>query len=773
MRRNMSKRNIAIIGLGKRGNDYIPLVIENEGLSLCCACESTEEKRKLFQKEYHRPAYENIDIMLEAHPEIQVAVIAVPHANYVDIIEKLSQKHIAIIKEKPLAESLGEAIEIMNSLTDSQVPMMVTTQRAFHPNYATFYDYQKSSLLGQIVRFTVNYTMPIKDLEAGWRSNSGALVDMGYHMIDLVVSFFGLPAKVTARTTTDNRPGQHYTCEDTVTCLFDYNQTPTQKPFYGEMTVSRLGPSKQEKVTIYGTESILEITPQGVSLLNLENEVISIIEQEYPAALLIRDQLQHFIDALDNPSLDMINHYMKHIQHVLVIESAYESARSHSTVMIQDPQVMLENYRNQPENPWPIVTPEMKSAVLAQMDKSLSIYDRSDIFEEFEDEWAKRHNASHAVLFNSGTAALFALYFGAGLATGDKVLVPNYTFPATNTPFAMLGVKIIPFDCDDEGNADINDIETLLAMHPDAKAVVVTHLWGMPCSNMIRLRQLCDVNQKYLFEDCSHAHFAKYQGQTVGTFGHGAVWSLQGQKPIAGGEGGILVTNDDEIFYKALMLGHPNKRSKQQVPRDSEFAEYASSGFGLKLRASPLHIAIAMQQLKIYPSIIDIRNRYARGYIEAFREFEFLVMPDCTDKEPSWYAFVIQYKQDVAGYPIEAFCEALTQEGLKSVERQGATCPNHTLALFTKPPKHLHRFFEHHEPTDRRDYPGGDKFFTQAIRIPVWATEHDHKKVTRYIQGIRKVAESIRTQTLEDNYVISDSFKGSVVKLSGPSSMAF
>lgn len=751
----MSKRNIVVIGLGKRGNDYIPEIIKNEGLLLCCACDNSEDKRSQFQMNYRLPAYENIDRMLELHPDIQVAVIAVPHANYVEIIAKLSQKKIAIVKEKPLAESLDEAIKIVDLLMDSSVPMMVTTQRAFHPNYATFYDYQKSGVLGQIVRFTLNYTMPVPDLEVGWRSNSGALVDMGYHMIDLAVSYFGLPSRITARTSTDNRQGQAYHCEDTVTVIFDYDATPTQKAFYGEMTVSRLGPIKNEKVTIYGTESTLEITPKRISHLDCYNEVIFISDGEFSSAYLIRQQLEHFIQALDNPSIDMINHYLKHLQHVVMIESAYEAAKQRSTVILQDPQVMIESYRNQAENPWPIVTAEMKSAVLAQMDRTLSIYDSSDIFLKFEDEWARLHNASHAVVYNSGTAALTAMYFGAGLASGDKVLVPNYTFPATNTPFAMLGVKIIPFDCDDEGNADFNDIVNLLAIHSDVKAVVVTHLWGMPCSHMDRLRQLCDARGMYLFEDCSHAHFAKYQGQIVGTFGHAAVWSLQGQKPVAGGEGGVLITNDDELFNKALLFGHPNKRSKQQIPRDSEYAEYAASGFGLKLRASPLHIAIAMQQLSIYPSIIECRNRHARAYMDAFREFDFFVLPDCTDKEPSWYAFVIQYKHDLGGYPIEALCEALNQEGLQSVERQGATCPNHRLALFTKPPKHLHRFFERHEPIDVREFPNSDKFFTQAIRIPVWATEADESKVTRYIQGIRKVAECIRTQTLQDNYDIS------------------
>jgi dTDP-4-amino-4,6-dideoxygalactose transaminase len=127
------------------------------------------------------------------------------------------------------------------------------------------------------------------------------------------------------------------------------------------------------------------------------------------------------------------------------------------------------------------------------------------------------------------------------------------------------------------------------------KAIVVTHMWGIPC-DMDAITVIAKKHNLRLLEDCSHAHGAKFNEQKVGTFGDAAVWSLQGQKTVTGGEGGILLTDDGEIHTRALLLGQYNKRCKQEIPRDHPLYQYALTGFGLKLRAHPLAIAMADQQ---------------------------------------------------------------------------------------------------------------------------------------------------------------------------------
>ncbi|MCQ4142743.1 aminotransferase class I/II-fold pyridoxal phosphate-dependent enzyme, partial [Chryseobacterium sp. EO14] len=214
---------------------------------------------------------------------------------------------------------------------------------------------------------------------------------------------------------------------------------------------------------------------------------------------------------------------------------------------------------------WPIIDKSDIVAVTNQLQETVSIYDNSGVFKEFEKKWKDLHGADFALLTNSGTSALFSLFVGVGLKESDEIICPNYTFFATITTALTLGAVPVFCDCDENGNINPEYIEGLITRK--TKAVVITHIWGVPCQ-MDKIVAICKQYHLHLIEDCSHAHGAKYKGQLVGTFGIGAAWSLQGQKIITGGEGGILTTSSEEVYYRALLLGHYNKRCRQEIPQD-------------------------------------------------------------------------------------------------------------------------------------------------------------------------------------------------------------
>ena len=112
---------------------------------------------------------------------------------------------------------------------------------------------------------------------------------------------------------------------------------------------------------------------------------------------------------------------------------------------------------------------------------------------------------------------------------------------------------IVPIFCDTLDNGNISPEAISASITPHTKAVVVTHMWGIPYN----IRAICDVLQEHpnilLIEDCSHAHGAKIYGQFIRTFGDAAAWSLQGQKIISGGEGGITLTKHAELYYQQLI----------------------------------------------------------------------------------------------------------------------------------------------------------------------------------------------------------------------------
>ncbi|MGH3773348.1 MAG: DegT/DnrJ/EryC1/StrS family aminotransferase [Pseudonocardiaceae bacterium] len=100
---------------------------------------------------------------------------------------------------------------------------------------------------------------------------------------------------------------------------------------------------------------------------------------------------------------------------------------------------------------------------------------------------------------------------------------------------------------------------------PKTTAIVVTHLWGIP-ADLEGLSALADKHGLALLEDGSHAHGATIGRQKVGTFGHSTAFSMNGPKPLSAGEGGFVLTDDDEIFYRVLLHGHYHKRCRYEIP---------------------------------------------------------------------------------------------------------------------------------------------------------------------------------------------------------------
>ena len=228
-----------------------------------------------------------------------------------------------------------------------------------------------------------------------------------------------------------------------------------------------------------------------------------------------------------------------------------------------------------------------------------------------------------------------------------QVIFPVYTFHATSSPAMQFGV--VPIFCEALPDGNISPKAILSALTPRTKAVVVTHMWGMPCNMRAICKILADHLGVLLLEDCSHAHGARIAGQVVGTFGDAAAWSLQGQKIISGGEGGITLTKHSEFFHRQLLWGHYNKRCKTTIPKDHELHKFSLTGAGNKNRAHPLAIAIAYTQLQRLDEIRTFKSRYAEYMVSKLAQIPYLEVPDMialktAQVEPAWYALIVLYQ---------------------------------------------------------------------------------------------------------------------------------
>ena len=274
-------------------------------------------------------------------------------------------------------------------------------------------------------------------------------------------------------------------------------------------------------------------------------------------------------------------------------------------------------------------------------------------------------------------------------------------------------------------------------------------MWGWPC-DMAGIRLALEgFPNILLLEDCSHALGASVQGKMVGTFGDGAAWSLQGQKIVSGGEGGIVLTKHADVHHRQLVWGHYNKRCKIEIPTTHPLKDYALTGAGLKNRAHPLAVAIALNQLRKVPEFQRVKSLFAYKLMRELQSIPFLeIIYDRAFDDPctkhAWYAFVFRFKQSRAPPSLtrSVFVQELVDCGLKDIDIPNSTCLLHDKPLFIRPQAVLPHvaFPDTKGAAVSVAYPNAQAFYDEAVKLPVWAFEDEAVVVDFYVKHIRAVA---------------------------------
>lgn len=340
----MKRLNIVVIGLGHQSlEDHLPAIRESKYYNLIGISDIDEPVTERTAEEYGVPSANGVsDLldMLEEKPD--VALIAVPHKDYLPIIRILAEKKVNIIKEKPFATSLEEAEEMIELARKNQISFQVTLQRRFNPIFLSFN--QLINRIGKIYSIEARYTLNIARLDEGWRSSKvfsggGALVDLGYHYIDLIVWYFGLPDTISCRLSTSNRENQVYDVEDTAITSFTYNEDDgDENTILGSLTVSRVYPEKDESLIAYGSKGSVYIKRGKVCRRDLEGNEIESLERSGSWPSAIYDQLDEFAkNIIDGKNIGKID--PQHLEHVAFIHAAYQSAVTHNT---EKPSLILE-----------------------------------------------------------------------------------------------------------------------------------------------------------------------------------------------------------------------------------------------------------------------------------------------------------------------------------------------------------------------------------------------------------------------------------------------
>ena len=230
-----------------------------------------------------------------------------------------------------------------------------------------------------------------------------------------------------------------------------------------------------------------------------------------------------------------------------------------------------------------------------------------------------------------------------------------------------------------------------------------------------------------LLEDGSNAHGARQGGRLVGTFGQGSAFSLQAQKLITGGEGGIVLTDNEEVFYRALMLGHFNKRCRQEIPQEHPLYQFAITGMGMKLRAHPLAAAIAVEQFSHLDVWIANKCKNVAILTETLAGIPGLELPRvANDSVPSWYAYNLRFTSEMTERHSVAFLhERLIAAGCTEIDRASSTRPLHLLPLFQNPAVLFPNYGANGVSYKPGDFPVSEALYETTLKLPVWCMDGD------------------------------------------------
>ena len=366
------------------------------------------------------------------------------------------------------------------------------------------------------------------------------------------------------------------------------------------------------------------------------------------------------------------------------------------------------------------------------------------VMAEFEREFAEYHGVKYALSQNSGTSCLHAAYFAVGVGPGDEVIVPSYTWGNMVTP--ILHTQGIPVFCEIDPHtllADPEDIERRIT--PRTKAICIVHIWG----NVADMDAIMAVARKYglaVIEDCSHAHGAEYKGKKVGTIGDVGCFSLQGGKCIVAGEGGVVITNNTELYERILILGHQGRVARDLVT--DKYAFLGSMGLGWKYRAHPLAMGIAKVQLKKLDSINAKRAKVWEKLDEGLKEVPGIEVPAVYPgvKRGGFYEYrVIYHPEQLFGLSRDRFVEALVAEGVPAAACRYPLC--HLEPLFNG-----YNYYGKGCPfncphaVERRRYVRGDLPITEDVHSRLIAlppyTEPPDGLIDQIIEAFHKVAKN-------------------------------
>lgn len=343
---------------------------------------------------------------------------------------------------------------------------------------------------------------------------------------------------------------------------------------------------------------------------------------------------------------------------------------------------------------------------------------------QFEEKFAKRIGATHAVAVNSCTAALHLALEAVGVSAGDEVIVPTMTFAATAEVVNYCKAKPVLVDCQgDTLNLDVDLLER--AITSKTKAIIPVHYAGQPCE-MNRIMELAKHHNIRVIEDAAHALPTRFHGRMIGTIGDITCFSFYATKTITTGEGGMATTENAEWADRMRILslhGISRDAVNRYSPEGKWYYEICYPGY--KYNLTDLASAVGIPQLEKCDHFASIRRKYAALYNDAFQHIPAIKVPHVnTGVEHAWHLYVIQLELDQL--------RISRNEVIEHLKKLGIGTSVHFIPL------HLHPYYKNTFGYTAGDFPNASRVFDRIISLPIYPkmTEGDVQRVIDAVVGL-------------------------------------
>jgi dTDP-4-amino-4,6-dideoxygalactose transaminase len=270
---------------------------------------------------------------------------------------------------------------------------------------------------------------------------------------------------------------------------------------------------------------------------------------------------------------------------------------------------------------------EIKQAVLKAVESGQYILGPE--CQAFEKEFAAYNGAKHAVLTTSATSALWMTIRALGATEGDEILVPAHTAFPTIEAICFAGVTPVFVDVDDSYTVDVKDAAAKVT--PRTVGFIPVHLYGHPAS-LPEIQELCAKQDLWLLEDCAQAHGAAWQGKKVGSFGRVGVFSFYPSKNLmVMGDGGLLVTDDDEVAARCRRLRDHGRQSKD-----------IHLEVGFNLRFNDIQAAVGRVLLRRLDVMNDRRRELAARYAAGLAGLPLVLPSETPGARHVYHLYVVR-----------------------------------------------------------------------------------------------------------------------------------